>query len=145
MSYCRTVTRRYGRCVPPDCLMEATRHPQPRPGKVTAQLFLSWGRLTVRLARPDFRVVTGAIGHEDCDLAFAHWLLNKQKDQVLARLQPMLDIDRVRGFRKLRKMAASGRETHAKLDSGQYTAAAIAKQMSRAMSHWRVSLDPDGS
>ena len=143
MSYCRTITRRYGRCVSPDCLMEATRHPQPKPGKVTDQLFLSWGRLTDRLARPDFRVVTFAIGHGDCDFAFAHWLLHGQKDQVLARLRPMADIDRVRGFRKLRQMAAFGRQTHAQLAAGQFFASSIAKQMSRALASGRVSIDPD--
>ncbi len=143
MSYCRSITWQYGRCVPPDCLMEATRHPQPQSGKITDQLFLSWGRLTDRLARPDFRVVTFAIGHGDCDFAFAHWLLRGQKDQVLARLRPMADIDRVRGFRKLRQMAAFGRQTHAQLAAGQFFASSIAKQMSRALASGRVSIDPD--
>ena len=145
MSYCRSITRQYGRCVPPDCLMEATRHPQPQSGKVTDQLFLSWGRLTDRLARPDFRVVTFAIGHEDCDFAFAHWLLHGQKDQVLARLRAMADIDRVRGFHKLRGMMASGRDTQARLAANQFVASSIAKQMARALASGRVSLDPDRS
>ena len=143
MSYCRSITRQYGRCVPPDCLMEATRHPQPQPGKVTDQLFLSWGRLTDRLARPDFRVVTFAIGHGDCDFAFAHWLLHGQKDQVLARLRAMADIDRVRGFHKLRGMTASGRDTQARLAANQFVASSIAKQMARALASGRVSIDPD--
>ena len=143
MSYCRSITRQYGRCVPPDCLMEATRHPQPQPGKVTDQLFLSWGRLTDRLARPGFRVVTFAIGHGDCDFAFAHWLLHGQKDQVLARLRAMADIDRVRGFHKLRGMTAFGRDTQARLAANQFVASSIAKQMARALASGRVSIDPD--
>ena len=145
MSYCRSITRQYGRCVPPDCLMEATRYPQPQPGKVTDQLFLSWGRLTDRLARPDFRVVTFAIGHDDCDFAFAHWLLHGQKDQVLARLRGMADIDRVRGFHKLRGMTAFGRDTQARLAANQFVASSIAKQMARALASGRVSIDPDES
>ncbi len=110
---------------------------------MTDNLFLSWGRITDKLPEPDFRVVTFAIGHGDRDFAFAHWLLNGQKHEVLARLRPMADIDRVRGFHKLRGMTAFGRDTQARLAANQFVASSIAKQMARALASGRVSIDPD--
>ena len=145
MNYCQKISRTYGRSIPAEYLIKAVRYQQPRPGIVTDNLFLSWGRLTDKLPEPDFRVVTFAIGHGDRDFAFAHWLLSRQKHEVLARLRPMADIDRVRGFHKLRGMTAFGRDTHTRLTTGQFVASSIAKQMARALAYGRVSLDPDRS
>ena len=143
MNYCQKISRTYGRLIPAEYLIKAVRYQQPRPGIVTDNLFLSWGRLTDKLPEPDFRVVTSAIGHGDRDFAFAHWLLSGQKDEVLARLRPMADIDRVRGFHKLRGMRAFGCDIRTRLAAGQFAASSIAKQMARALAYGRVSLDPD--
>ena len=145
MNYCQKISRTYGRSIPAEYLINAVRYKRPRPGIVTDNLFLSWGRLTDKLPEPDFRVVTFAIGHGDRDFAFAHWLLSGQKDEVLAHLRPMADIDRVRGFHKLREMTAFGRDTQARLAANQFAASSIAKQMARALAYGRVSLDPDRS
>jgi len=143
VNYCQKISRTYGRLIPAEYLIKAVRYQQPRPGIVTDNLFLSWGRLIDKLPEPDFRVVTFAIGHGDRDFAFAHWLLNGQKHEVLARLRPMADIDRVRGFHKLRGMTAFGRDTQARLAANQFVASSIAKQMARALASGRVSIDPD--
>ena len=145
MNYCQRISRTYGRSIPAEYLIKAIRYRRPRPGIVTDNLFLSWGRITDKLPEPDFRVVTSAIGHGDRDFAFAYWLLSGQKDEVLARLRPMADINRVRGFHKLRGMKAFGRDTHARLAANQFAASSIAKQMARALAYGRVSLDPDRS
>ena len=57
----------------------------------------------------------------------------------------MADIDRVRGFHKLRGMTAFGRYTHTRLAASQFAASSTAKQMARALAYGRVSLDPDRS
>ena len=143
MNYCQKISRTYVRSIPAEYLIKAIRYQQPRPGIVTDNLFLSWGRLTVKLPRPNFRVAYFGIGHGNYDFAFAHWLLRGQKDDVLARLRSMADIGRVRGFHKLREMAAFGRDTHAKLAAGQFSASSLAKQMARALASGRISIGPD--
>ena len=55
MNYCQKISRTYGRLIPAEYLIKAVRYQQPRPGIVTDNLFLSWGRLTDKLPEPDFR------------------------------------------------------------------------------------------
>ena len=144
MNYADKISRRYGSSIPADCLIKAVRYKRPRPGVVTDNIFLSWGRLTDKLPEPDFRVVTSAIGHGDCDFAFAHWLLIGQKAEVLVRLRPMHTIYRARGFQKLRRIAARGYDTLDRLDARRfYVASSFGKQMAKALAQGRVALDPD--
>jgi len=146
VNYCQRISRTYGRSIPAEYLIKAIRYQQPRPGIVTDNLFLTWGRLTNKLPEPDFRVVTSAIGHGDRDFAFAHWLLIRQKDEVLVRLRPMHTIYRARGFQKLRRIAARGYDILNRLDARRfYAASAIGKQMAQALARSIVTLDPDRS
>ena len=146
MNHCQRISRTYGRSIPAEYLIDAVRYKRPRPGIVTDNFFLSWGRVADQLPEPDFRVVTSAIGHGDCDFAFAHWLLIGQKDEVLVRLRPMHTIYRARGFQKLRRIAARGYDTLNRLDARRfYAASSFGKQMARVLAYGRVSLDPDRS